>query len=246
LVSLILAAAGSMELVRLIPTMRQPFSAVSVLGSVALISAHWSPYPSLSSFWSWVALALSTMVLGVATFREPGDTVQRIAMTIFIVTYLGVLPGFLIDLRMYQRTADIGTASLAIAIFVPKSCDIGAYFTGMFLGRHRMSPIISPKKTWEGAAGGLVFAALVALGINSVVPVIPGGIAGAIAFGVIIGIVAMVGDLFESMIKREYGTKDSGTVLPEFGGVLDIVDSIIFSAPVVFWWLRTDWNRVIT
>src|SRR5205807_7891654 len=100
---------------------------------------------------------------------------------------LGLLPSFLVQLRepgqvKDEEAASRGTAALALAIFVPKCCDIGAYFSGRFLGRHKMSPLLSPKKTWEGAVGGLLLAAAAAAGIDWLHPVVPAGVAGALPF----------------------------------------------------------------
>ena len=131
-----------------------------------------------------------------------------------------------------------GTMAVALAVFVPKSCDIGAYFTGRFIGQHQMTPVLSPKKTWEGATGGLVMAAAVAVGIDQFGPVIIGGLGKEIAFGVVVGAAGMLGDLAESMIKRDCVTKDASQTIPGFGGVLDVVDAILFAAPVVYWLLQ--------
>jgi phosphatidate cytidylyltransferase len=114
--------------------------------------------------------------------------------------------------------------------------DIAAYFVGTRFGRHKMAPSISPAKSWEGFAGGIggalfgVFLFFVA--IHGVEPV------HGLALGLIIGLLAPVGDLIESMAKREIGIKDSGTVLPGHGGVLDRLDAIVFCAPFVFLYLR--------
>jgi phosphatidate cytidylyltransferase len=125
--------------------------------------------------------------------------------------------------------------ALALAIFVPKSCDIGAYFTGRAIGRHKMTPTLSPKKTWEGAAGGLVTAVLAALGINAINPLLTWP--SAIGFGIVVGITGMVGDLMESLIKRDCEKKDASDLVPGFGGVLDVVDAILFAAPVSYAWI---------
>src|SRR5205823_11647324 len=93
------------------------------------------------------------------------------------------------------------------------------------------------KKTWEGAAGGLVVAVLVALGLNSLGPVIHGGIPEVIVFGLSVGVMGMLGDLAESLIKRDCERKDASQIVPGFGGVLDVVDSIILAAPVAYLWL---------
>ena len=130
------------------------------------------------------------------------------------------------------------TIALALSIFVPKGCDIGAYFTGRLIGRHRMTPVLSPKKTWEGAFGGLALAIAVAFGLNSLGPVIPSGPLGTTAFGLTVGIFGMLGDLAESLIKRDCERKDASAAVPGFGGILDVVDSILFAAPVAYWWLH--------
>jgi phosphatidate cytidylyltransferase len=123
---------------------------------------------------------------------------------------------------------------------VPKCGDIGAYFTGRLLGRHRMTPVLSPKKTWEGAAGGLAAAVLAAIGIDRLGP--EAGLRGdwvrEVLFGLSLGVAGMFGDLAESLIKRDCRQKDASHVVPGFGGVLDVVDAVLFAAPVAYWWLK--------
>ena len=129
--------------------------------------------------------------------------------------------------------------AVALAIFVPKMCDTGAYFTGRLLGRHKMAPVLSPKKTLEGAAGGLGLATLTTILVNQYFgPVLSGGLLAEIGFGLSVGLTGMLGDLAESLIKRDCLAKDASAIMPGFGGVLDVVDSIVFAAPVAYWWLR--------
>jgi phosphatidate cytidylyltransferase len=178
----------------------------------------------------------------LATYRAPGRAVQRLALTVWTFAYLGVLPSFLAMFRTNTASTapeetQRGAVALALAIFLPKSCDIGAFFSGRYLGRHKMAPVLSPKKTWEGAAGGLLTAIMFAVGINLVSPVIPGGWAGTVAFALTVAVAGIFGDLAESLIKRDCETKDSSQAIPGFGGVLDVVDSILFAAPVAYWWL---------
>jgi phosphatidate cytidylyltransferase len=189
---------------------------------------------------AFAAVVLVTFLAEMAAFREPGGAVERMALAAWVVAYLGVLPSFLVQLQLGPTNADpiSGTVALALAIFVPKGCDIGAYFTGRFLGRHRMTPVLSPKKTWEGAAGGLATAVGVAFTLDRLGPVIPGGAVGTVAFGLTVGLAGMLGDLAESLIKRDCERKDASQVVPGFGGILDVVDAVIFAAPVVYWWLR--------
>jgi phosphatidate cytidylyltransferase len=99
-----------------------------------------------------------------------------------------------------------------------------------------MSPVLSPKKTWEGLAGGLIVAMGTAVALNTLGPVLP-CIWSALGFGLTVGVAGVLGDLAESLIKRECRQKDASQVMPGFGGVLDVVDSIIYAAPIAYLWL---------
>src|SRR5207237_1872679 len=126
----------------------------------------------------------------------------RISLLVWITAYLGILPSFLVQLRWLpdleaSSRNQRASAALMLAIFVPKGCDIGAYFTGRFLGRHPMAPVLSPKKTWEGAAGGMAASVLVAVAINRIWPVLP-GLAAEVGFGLTVGLAGLLGDLAES------------------------------------------------
>jgi phosphatidate cytidylyltransferase len=196
--------------------------------------------------WLWLAGAFGGVVLAaflveMASFREPGGVFGRMALVVFIAGYLGLLPSFLAQLRWLDVDKPlVGTLALALAIFVPKVCDIGAYFTGRFLGRHKMAPVLSPKKTWEGAAGGLVAATATAIALDRITDVAPlyGNLGLEIGFGLSMGIVSMLGDLAESMIKRDCSQKDASQAVPGFGGILDVVDSVIFPAPLAYLWIH--------
>lgn len=159
-------------------------------------------------------------------FQEPGLATRRLAATFFILGYLGFLPAFLVQLRWRPD----GALALAAAIFVTKSGDIGAYFTGRMLGRHRMSPILSPKKTWEGAVGGLTLATFT--GLLFLVWTYPWW--AAALWGLALGGAGMVGDLMESLLKRDSGHKDASALVPGFGGVLDVIDALLFAGPVAY------------
>ncbi len=190
--------------------------------------------------WHWIAgvfaaIVLAAFLVEMATFREPGGSVTRIATVVWIAAYLGLLPSFLAQLR-WLDDANRGTVALALAIFVPKCCDTGAYFTGRLLGRHQMAPVLSPKKTWEGAVGGVIASVAAAVAINWLGPALASDWRAA-GFGATVGLTGLFGDLAESLVKRDCRQKDASHVMPGFGGVLDVVDSIIFAAPVVYWWL---------
>jgi phosphatidate cytidylyltransferase len=243
-----LALAACFELLALLGPARRPWPWLSYLAVAALVTANWCAHvPPTQALepdaWHWVlgtfvGVVLSAFLWEMACFREPGESVTRIALLLWIAAYAGLLPAFLTQLRWlgYER----GTVALALAIFVPKCCDIGAYFTGRFLGRHQMTPVLSPKKTWEGLAGGLAAAVAATTGINYLGPKevlsTPWTVAG---FGLTVGAAGVLGDLAESLIKRDCRQKDASQVVPGFGGVLDVVDAVLFAAPVAYCWLRS-------
>jgi phosphatidate cytidylyltransferase len=256
LLLLVLSLAGCIELLHLLGPNPRPPAWLCYAGVVLLAGANWAAHlPRLTEAgnadpWFWVGSALALVIVGafvaeMTAFQEPGGSVARIALTIWIVSYLGFLPSFFAQLRWLQLggpsgSEDAGTAALALAVFVPKCGDIGAYCTGRLLGRHRMTPVLSPKKTWEGAAGGLLAAIVAAVAIDRLGPaaVLRENVWFEIGFGITVGAAGMAGDLAESLIKRDCRQKDASQVVPGFGGVLDVVDSILFAAPVAYWWLR--------
>lgn len=246
-----LAALACFELRGLMDAARQPPSWLCYSSVIGLVAINWiRPVGELfgksTDPWHGIAGLLAGIVLAaflweMAVYRIQGGSIQRISTAVWIACYLGLLPCFLIQLRW--RTAAttggepaLGSVALALAIFVPKCCDTGAYFTGRVIGKHPMAPILSPKKTWEGAVGGLAASVAASIGINRFGPGLS-GIGTEVAFGLTVGMAAMLGDLAESLIKRDCGRKDASQVVPGFGGVLDIIDSILFASPVAYCWL---------
>jgi phosphatidate cytidylyltransferase len=252
----LLSLVATYEFLHLLDDDRRPPGWLAYGGVAALLAANWLPHlpgvpPSLADPWqliagTFAAIVLSAFIREMAVFWSPGHAVTRISLTLFLAAYLGLLPSFFAQLRWLPDPEDHsgiprGTLALALAIFVPKFCDVGAYFTGRFLGRHKATPVLSPKKTWEGFAGGLIASVVTALVIHQLGPVFPGGELAwlsAVAFGLVVGLVGILGDLAESLVKRDCQKKDASQVMPGFGGVLDVVDSIVFAAPVVYWWLK--------
>ncbi len=247
---LALSLLSCRELLALLAPSRRPWPGLTYVAVALLIAVNWLPHlcPWARSISAdplrWilgvhVAVILIGFLAAMATFQlEHSDTLGRLAMLLLLTAYLGVLPGFLAQLRWPESDLNRqAVLALALAIFVPKCCDIGAYTTGRLLGRHKMAPVLSPKKTLEGLAGGLVFAMLVAVLINRLGPVLRGDDWMAACFGLTVGGAGVLGDLAESFIKRECRQKDASQAMPGFGGVLDVVDSILFAAPVAYLWL---------
>lgn len=246
LLSLLLILRGSYEFVNLIPASRRPPYWVVAVGVAMVLAGHWTAAyynfgiagAAKRSAMGFAIAVLLAFLAEMRTFREPGESINRIGLTVLGVAYLGMLGCFFADIRIFQADAQAGTLGMILAVFVPKGCDIGAYFTGKAIGKHKMCPTLSPNKTWEGAIGGLLTAMVVALVIQWVRPIIAGDWPGAAACGFTVGLAGMLGDLAESLMKRDSGVKDSANLIPGFGGLLDVIDAIIFAAPVSYLWLQ--------
>jgi phosphatidate cytidylyltransferase len=146
------------------------------------------------------------------------------------IIYIGLLLGLLVALRI-----NAGREWLYLAIFCTFGSDTFAYFTGRAIGRHRLAPSISPGKTWEGAIGGIFGSIIVALLFTLSTPVqVAIGYGEAILLGLLVSIIGQIGDLAESKLKRHKGIKESGTLMPGHGGLLDRMDSILFAGLAVY------------
>lgn len=134
----------------------------------------------------------------------------------------------------------VGAFYCLYCIAITKFSDMGAYITGSLIGRHPLIPHISPKKTWEGFFGALAFSLLASLMLWKLMPVSLAAlnVTHATILGLLLGFAAVIGDLAESVVKRSTGVKDSGRMLPGIGGALDLVDSLLFTAPLLFFYLR--------
>jgi phosphatidate cytidylyltransferase len=255
-VGVLLGLAGSIELLGLIPPDRRPASWICLIGVLAIVLVNWSRpiNSSQPTFFPWrdpwpLIMVVLTMITLVAFLREmrvyeqPGQAVTRVAYSVFAVVYLALLASFMFQLRWLPSASGdskLATHALMLTIFVPKCGDIGAYCSGRLFGRHRMTPLLSPKKTWEGAAGGLVFAILTSVAGSSLGARPQHWAIKATAFAVVVGIAGMFGDLAESLIKREGQKKDASQSVPGFGGVLDVIDSILFAAPISYLLLTSE------
>jgi phosphatidate cytidylyltransferase len=166
------------------------------------------------------------------------DGLSAISVTLFGLMYVPWLLNFIQKINFFPGVE--GKYFLLYFILLTKFSDMGAYVVGSLIGRHKMIPRISPGKTWEGFFGAI----LVSTGASLVfVHFLGGHMAGmnphhAIVLGIILSSTAVIGDLIESLFKRECGAKDSGNVLPGIGGILDLLDSLLFNAPIMYLYLR--------
>jgi phosphatidate cytidylyltransferase len=255
LFTLALAVLGCKELLDLIPVPRQPHALLCHAALLAIIAANWvrpvnREWPQFllhTNPWFLIlgivaAAFIAAFLIEMAVYREAGEATTRVALTGFVVIYLGVLASFLIQLRWLPESFGNPRRSrhaLMLAIFVPKCCDIGAYCAGRLFGRHKMTPLLSPKKNWEGAVGGLLLGIVTAIFGSALGAQPEFWVVKAVGFGITVGIAGMLGDLAESLVKREGQRKDASQSVPGFGGVLDVIDSVLFAAPVAYVWLTT-------
>jgi phosphatidate cytidylyltransferase len=151
--------------------------------------------------------------------------------------YLGWMLGYYVALREHDQ----GKEWVILVIFSVFACDTVAFFVGRAWGKHRMAPTISPRKTWEGAVGGFLAAIAAAAIIYALLNVadfsLPTGYAQVVFLGCLVGVVAQLGDLLESMLKRRAGVKDSGTLLPGHGGILDRIDSLVITGAIIYYYV---------
>ncbi|MCK4752498.1 MAG: phosphatidate cytidylyltransferase [Planctomycetes bacterium] len=173
------------------------------------------------------AFLLSTLLLYQYVHYGTSGTIANCGANYFSIVYLGFLSAFVIAIRL-----DFGLWPLLMFVFVIKSSDIGAYTLGKIFGKHKFSPKISPGKTWEGMAGAIVAAIIVALLFAARCDIM--NLWSAAIFGFCFAFIGQFGDLVESMIKRDAEQKDSANNVPGFGGILDVIDSPLFSAPFVY------------
>lgn len=251
-----ITALGVSELLALLRRGRhEPMVGSAYLCSLLLIGSAslpivWSS-PSLSSSGgrlgvmvvAWASCLAIVFAEGLVRYQRPGTSTVNIALTLFVAVYVALPISFLVHLRLLHP-GRLGILAVVSVLFVVKFSDVGAYFTGRGFGRRKLAPRLSPKKTVEGAVGGVVAGCIASWFYFSLVLgwLVPGPhplASGAIRllYGVTLSLAGILGDLAESLIKRDVGQKDSSRWLPGLGGVLDVMDSVTFAAPVAYlWW----------
>jgi phosphatidate cytidylyltransferase len=207
----------------------------TLLGLVAILSLMIETYNK-----GVAALPLVLVMLVAASFIwylarvEPAaDPVAGLASTIFVVAWVGGFGSFaalLLNPTLFPHRH--GVAFLLAAVIVTVAADVASLLVGSAFGRHLLAPSISPNKSWEGFLGGAVAAVLVAVIVVHFIH--PWTISKALVLGIVVAVVAPLGDLSQSMIKRHLGVKDMGRLMPGHGGILDRVDGLLFVLPATY------------
>ncbi len=196
----------------------------------------------------WLVAAFLAAIGAQAWRRNTERAGDHVGATLLPVLYVGLLASYLVRLRV-EIGGEAGVAILLYTVLVVKVNDIGAFFVGRALGRHKLIPWLSPKKTWEGFAGGIALTVIVAVGVGLMLVRShdTGGITASrwmarlAGLGLVMGLCSVAGDLTASLLKRGANVKDSGRLIPGMGGVLDVLDSPLVAAPVA--WLF--WTRLL-
>lgn len=259
-----IAAGGAAEVYRLASHrgVRAFVAAGALLAAVPVLLAMALPADEAAA-WTWrVFVATSLLLTAAAIFRRG---VEGSPLSVSAVTVFGALfTGGTLAYAVYLRQMDVGVttlgnaprwtgaALLAFPLVLTWTSDTGAYFGGRRFGRRKLIPTVSPGKTVEGAIAGVaatvLMGALYAHYVLTGAAGLPVGAATGALIGFVVSPVAQVGDLAESLLKREAGVKDSGNLLPGHGGVLDRFDSLFFSIPVTYWllsWVLDTWVWVL-
>jgi len=207
------------------------FTPVSIIASL-LFAGTWY-WPQLVTIPPLIYLSFLSVfsLLGLLLYQYlrygTSEVIANCGANFFSIVYIGLFSGFVLAIRI-----DFGLWPLLMFVSVIKFADIGAYALGASFGRHKFSPNISPGKTWEGMAGGVAAAMIVAVLFAAGCDIMAGWL--AIIFGFCLAFIGQAGDLVESMIKRDAKQKDSANNVPGFGGILDIVDSPLVAAPFAY------------
>ena len=174
-------------------------------------------------------------LMGVSVFSKGRIPFSRVSEVFCAVTYVSVSFSSLTILRYYDK--DYGLLMVVLPFLIPWICDVFAYFCGSLFGKHKLIPEVSPKKTVEGAIGGVVFSALsclvYGLGVDLIVADVKVNYLLLFIFGAIISVLSQLGDLIASLIKREHGVKDYGKIFPGHGGIMDRFDSVLAVSTVL-------------
>ena len=229
---------GSKEFVNMAKTknMNLPFYFIIFINLLLLAIASFKLYDLILGTFTLSAMIAFILIL----FRGKDARVNDISMTILAIIYGGLFPMHAVLIRnmdatefsIFEKSFSIGVGFVVLTFLSVIACDVFAYYAGTRLGKHPLWKTISPKKTIEGAIGGTIAAILVSVFIGFFIGL---SIVQSVIIGFILAAFAQIGDLAESMLKREVGIKDSGNIFPGHGGILDRADSYIFTVVVGYY-----------
>lgn len=222
---------GMGELYRAVGVKKEGFTPLAITSYVTVIGYYLVVYFNADEYQLLVLIAGLVLNMFVYVFSYPKYQESQVMAAFFGLVYVGVMLSYIYQTRILPG----GAFHVWLIFLCSWGCDTCAYCVGMLIGKHKMAPVLSPKKSIEGAVGGVIGAALLGAAYAAVIK------EGIIAYACICAVgalISMVGDLAASAIKRNREIKDYGTLIPGHGGILDRFDSVIFTAPVIFFLTR--------
>jgi phosphatidate cytidylyltransferase len=211
----------------------RPFHWLGLAATAAMLWSFTDRAPSFHPCLPLIAIVVLSLVMSIWRREDPPRMLRAAMHTIFPVLFVGLALGYVIMLRTVP--GEDGTDLILLVLICPIFADTFAYYVGSSIGRHRLAPRLSPKKSWEGAIGGIVGSVLGALLAHLwFYQRLP--LSHAIVIGLVLGAAAILGDLAESLVKRATGVKDSSSLIPGHGGLLDRADSLLFAAPILYYY----------
>lgn len=227
---------------------------LGLTAAMLLMYFGWKSGPELPQMVPIFA-SLTLLALVFDIMRKHRAPLANVSTTLFGVAYVALLmlhfiwlrglklnypwdgsPGGIHSLKIFSHPIEHGALLVMFVLFTSWALDTGAYFVGKFYGKNKLAPRLSPGKTWEGSVGGFVSAMIIAAIAAAIIHMPqPHGL----ILGALIGISGQIGDLTESAIKREIGVKDFGSIMPGHGGVMDRLDSLLFTVTITYWYIVT-------
>ena len=209
-----------------------------LIGISSVVAVIINSYYHFTEFYILILIIILLLTI-TELFRNKESAINNLGSSLLGILYLGFFSSSIVRIREYfpgenYSSGGLLIISILVTIWI---CDSAAFFVGTAIGKHKLFPRVSPKKSWEGAIAGFLFsivamisAKFILLDILSLVDVI--------IIGLIIGVFGQVGDLIESLLKRDAGIKDSSQIIPGHGGIFDRFDSLIYTAPIIFIYLN--------
>lgn len=206
---------------------------IGLLSTIFLIVNSYYRFIDLLRLILFIVIAMVVIEL----FRNKQSAILNLGTSLFGILYIGLFSSTIILLREFFNEDYVTGGYLIISVFITIwICDSAAFFLGTALGKHKLFPRISPKKSWEGSAAGFIFALISMIALKYIL-LDSFSVLDAVIVGTIIGSVGQIGDLVESLIKRDAGVKDSSNLIPGHGGIFDRFDSLMLSSPVIYLYL---------
>ncbi|MDD3338909.1 MAG: phosphatidate cytidylyltransferase [Lachnospiraceae bacterium] len=224
---LCISLIGMQELYRAMGVRKDGFNLLEIVGYVGVLIYYAVVYFGLHEFYLPALLGGLILIMFVYVFTYPKYHAGEIMAVFFGIVYVGVMLSYIYQTRLLEDGAFI----VWLIFLCSWGCDTCAYCVGVLIGKHKMAPVLSPKKSVEGAVGGVLGAAL----LGAIYAAVTGR--DVLMFAVICAVgalISMVGDLAASAIKRNQNIKDYGALIPGHGGILDRFDSVIFTAPIIY------------